>query len=62
MRAPTTHDEWIEAALQARLDQGFSLAIEDSATLDFLANLFGSVDRRPPADGVVTPDQHPATS
>lgn len=35
-----THDEWVQAALAACVEQGHSLAIEDPATLDFLADVF----------------------
>jgi hypothetical protein len=38
-----TLDEWVEAALAARLEQGLPVEIEDPATLDFLADLLGRV-------------------
>jgi hypothetical protein len=35
----TTHDEWVHAAVDAAVEQGFRVAIEDPATLDFLADV-----------------------
>jgi hypothetical protein len=32
-------DEWVQAALDACAEQGFTVAIEDPATLDFLADV-----------------------
>jgi hypothetical protein len=34
-----THDEWVQAAVDAAVEQGFSVAIEDEATLVVLAEL-----------------------
>lgn len=40
-----TRDEWVQRALQARIDQGFPVEIEDEATLDFLADVFTRAER-----------------
>lgn len=45
-RATVSHDEWVQAALDARVEQGFSVGIEDPATLDFLADVLGSAGRQ----------------
>ena len=34
-----TRDEWVAAALAARIEQGLPEHIEDPATLDFLADV-----------------------
>lgn len=47
-RPPVSHDEWVQAALAARVEQGLPEEIEDPATLDFLADVLGSADRQKP--------------
>jgi hypothetical protein len=34
-----TEEEWVQMALDAAVEQGFGVAIEDPATLDFLADV-----------------------
>jgi hypothetical protein len=54
-----TREEWVQAALDACVAQGFSVAIEDPATLEFLADVFAYVapitrQNRPRKAGPVT--------
>jgi hypothetical protein len=39
-----TRDEWVQAALAARAEQGLPEHIEDPATLDFLADVLSTPD------------------
>lgn len=40
MSAPTiTRDEWVQRALDAAVDQGHGVAIEDSSALDLIAEV-----------------------
>jgi hypothetical protein len=46
---PLTHDEWVQAALDARIEQGFPAEIEDPDVIDFLVGVFSRAARS--ADG-----------
>ena len=39
-----TLDEWVQAALAARVEQGLPEHVEDPAALDFLTDVLGRVD------------------
>ena len=42
---PMTREEWVQRALDACIAQHGTLAVEDPATLDFLAEVFAHADR-----------------
>jgi hypothetical protein len=39
---PMSLDEWVEAAVQAAVDQGFGREVEDPDVIDFIADIFAS--------------------
>jgi hypothetical protein len=41
-----THDEWVERAVQAAVDQGFGVGIEDDAALEFIADVFAHAEHK----------------
>lgn len=45
------HEAYVQRALAACVEQGFSVAIEDPATLDFLADVLGSAPAPAVTDG-----------
>lgn len=45
-----THDEWVQAALDARVEQGLPEEIEDPDTLDFLADVLSKAPERVTSD------------
>jgi hypothetical protein len=45
-----TGDEWVGAALDACAEQGLTVAIEDPATLDFLADVLSRRRSNPEND------------
>jgi hypothetical protein len=39
---PMSHDEWVEAAVEAAVEQGFGRAVEDPTALDFIADILAT--------------------
>lgn len=39
-----TRDEWVQAAVDAAVEQGFGAAIEDPDVIAFIADLFGEAE------------------
>lgn len=40
-----SQDEWVKDALDACVEQGFTVELEDPATIAFFAEMLGSVNR-----------------
>jgi hypothetical protein len=46
MTDAVTHDEWVQHAIDAAVQQGFGVAVEDPEALDFVADVFATAERR----------------
>jgi hypothetical protein len=44
---PMSHDEWVDAAVQAAVDQGYGPVVTDEAALDFIADILATAPTTP---------------